>query len=116
MEAGPADREKSMPEPDLAVVKEAEDEYQRRHPSGSEMALVVEVADTTVRPDLTRKRDLYANAGVQEYWVLDLKDRRLVVHRHLDALNAKFASIQSYLEDETVDLAGEAVKVAAMLR
>ena len=116
MEAGSADREKSMPEPDLAVLKEAKDEYQQRHPAGSEMALVVEVADTTVRPDLTRKRDLYANAGVPEYWVLDLKDRRLVVHRDLDALNAKFASIQSYSQDEMVDLAGQAVKVAALLR
>jgi Uma2 family endonuclease len=115
MEAGAADLEKSMPEPDLAVLKEAKDEYQQRHPIGSEMTLVVEVADTTVRPDLTGKRDLYANAAVQEYWVLDLKNRRLVVHSGLDELNSRFASIQSYFEDETLDLAGQTVKVATLL-
>jgi Uma2 family endonuclease len=115
MEAGPVDREKSMPEPDVLVLREAKDEYRERHPSGPESVLVVEVADTTVRPDLTRKRDLYASAGVQEYWVLDLKDRRLVVHRALGGANAKFASIESYSEDETVDFAGQAVRVGDLL-
>jgi len=115
MEAGPADREISMPEPDLAVVSEAKDDYEERHPGGLEMTLVVEVADTTIRPDLTRKRDLYAAAGVREYWVLDLNDRRLVVHRGLNAANAGYASIQSFAEDETVEVAGQAVDVAALL-
>jgi len=37
MEAGPADRENSMPEPDLAVVSEAKDDYEERHPGGPEL-------------------------------------------------------------------------------
>ncbi len=115
MEAGTADREKSMPEPDLAVVREAKDEYRERHPNGLDMVLVVEVADTTVRPDLTRKRDLYANAGVREYWVLDLNARRLVVHRDLDAANGKYERIESYGENEAVDVQRETVKVASLL-
>jgi Uma2 family endonuclease len=119
MEAGLADRETSMPEPDLAVLSEAKDDHEERHPGGPEMTLVVEVADTTIRPDLTRKRDLYAAAGVREYWVLDLvldtRDRRLVVHRALDGANATYASIQSFAEDETVELGGHAVEVSALL-
>ena len=53
----------------------------KRHPRGDEIVLVVEVADTTLRGDLTVKRDLYARAGVPEYWVLSLKGRKLIVHR-----------------------------------
>jgi len=70
---------------------------------------------TTIRPDLTRKRDLYAAAGVREYWVLDLNDRRLVVHRSLDGASATYASIQSFAEEETVWLGGHAVEVATLL-
>jgi len=115
MEAGLADRETSMPEPDLAVLGEAKDDYEERHPRGEEMTIVVEVADTTIRPDLTRKRDLYAAAGVREYWVLDLQGRRMVVHRDLNRASTGYASIQSYAEDEAVDLAGQSVKIAALL-
>lgn len=115
MEVGAADRDTSMPEPDVAVVAEAKYDYEERHPSGPDMTLVVEVSDTTIRPDLTRKRDLYAAAGVREYWVLDLRDRRLVVHRDLNGTNATYMSLQSYAENETVDLAGQAVEVAALL-
>jgi Uma2 family endonuclease len=85
MEAGPADRERNEPEPDVAVLVEPKTDYRRRHPKGEEMALVIEVANTTLQPDLTTKRDLYARAGVREYWVLDLNGRRLVVHRALGA-------------------------------
>ena len=115
MEVGAADRETSVPEPDLALLTEAKDDYEARHPGGAEMTLVVEVADTTIRPDLTRKRDLYATAGVREYWVLDLKDRRLVIHRDWDGANHSYASIQSYAEDETVDFKGKPIEVASLL-
>jgi hypothetical protein len=63
----------------------------------------------------TAQAQLSMANGVQEYWVLDLKDRRLVVHRALDGANAKFASIESYSEDETVDFAGQAVRVGDLL-
>ena len=102
MEAGPADRERSVPEPDLAVLVDAEADFRRRHPSGREVALLVEVADTTLRHHALTKRDLYARAGVPEYWVLDLNTRRLIVHRGLDVEKGQYASIQSYAEDEAV--------------
>jgi len=115
IEAGSADREHSEPEPDLTVLAARKPDFQYRHPNGHELALAVEVADTTLRHDALRKCDLYARAGVREYWVLDLNGRRLLVHRELSGEQAQYASIQSYAEAEEVSIdsagiAGECAK------
>jgi Uma2 family endonuclease len=68
-------------EPDIAVVEKAIDEYETRHPEPSEVKLVVEVSLTTLRDDLGIKAELYAQAGILEYWVLDVESRKLHVHR-----------------------------------
>jgi Uma2 family endonuclease len=82
IEAGPKDQKWSQPEPDLAVLS-APGKFKTRHPNGSELSLAVEVADTSIRQDFYRKRDMYAHAGVPEYWVLDVDTRRLFVFRDL---------------------------------
>lgn len=67
----------SEPEPDLSVVR-------RGTPSpyhAATAALVIEVAISSLARDLGIKTELYANAGVLEYWVVDLDGRRVVVHR-----------------------------------
>jgi Uma2 family endonuclease len=71
--------EDSEPEPDVAVVKGAIEDYEVQHPTTA--VLVVEVADSTLRFDQTRKSVMYAAAGVPEYWVLNLVDRTLDVYR-----------------------------------
>ena len=48
---------------------------------GAEPLLVVEVAESSLAYDLSAKADVYAEAGVPEYWVLNLVDRELVVFR-----------------------------------
>ena len=58
IEAGTDDRETSLPEPDLAVIAEDKNEYKTRHARGDEVLLVIEVADTSLRQDMLRKRDL----------------------------------------------------------
>ena len=76
-----ADRDYNEPDPDIAVLAELNPDFARRHPRGDELLLVVEIAGASLKSDSTRKRDLYARAGVPEYWVLDLPNRRLLVHR-----------------------------------
>ena len=71
----------SMPEPDLFLAPR-----QGFGPVPVErVALVVEVADSTISTDLGRKADLYAAAGVPEYWVVDLNERRVLMHELPDA-------------------------------
>ena len=49
------------------------------------VALIVEVSDTTLDTDLGRKADLYAAAGVAEYWVIDLNENRALMHEFPEA-------------------------------
>ena len=70
---------RSLPEPDLAVVPGSIRDYEKKHPSRT--VLVVEVSDATLRKDRTLKAHLYAQAGLSEYWLLNLVDRQLEVHR-----------------------------------
>jgi Uma2 family endonuclease len=72
----------SEPEPDLAIVRGTVLDYAERHPCPSDVELVVEVADSTLKQDCEIKDKLYAQAGIAEYWVLDLKNRQLHVFRN----------------------------------
>lgn len=71
--------DESEPEPDVAVVRGTLDDYRTEHPSRP--ALVVEVARSSLASDRERKGSLYARAGLDDYWILDLEGRALEVHR-----------------------------------
>ncbi len=73
----PLTLEGSEPEPDISVIPH--DAPRPYHPSTA--ALVIEVSVSSLRRDLARKPSVYAAAGVDEYWVIDLDGRRVVVHR-----------------------------------
>jgi Uma2 family endonuclease len=115
IEVSGADRERSLPEPDVAVLAEPKPDYHKRHPRGDELLLVVEVSDTTASFDLTRKAALYAAAGVPEYWVLDLTRRILVVHRRPDG--STYRLLQLFSEADTVSMEGrsDTVRVSDIL-
>jgi Uma2 family endonuclease len=73
--------DRSVPEPDLALLRRRSDYYSRSHPTAAEVLLVVEVADTTLAFDLGAKARLYARAGVPEVWVVDVNARAIHVLR-----------------------------------
>ncbi|HEX4611112.1 MAG TPA: Uma2 family endonuclease [Urbifossiella sp.] len=68
----------SDPEPDVVVAPGRQAEYMD-HPTIA--LLLVEVADTTLDRDTTTKAEMYATAGVEDYWVLDVVGRQLIVFR-----------------------------------
>ena len=76
--------DRSVPQPDLALLKPRADSYSRSHPTVADVLLVVEVADTTLRFDLATKIPLYARFGLPEAWVLDLQDSVMRVFRDPD--------------------------------
>ena len=63
----------TMPQPDIALLKFREDGYVHQHPSGSDILLIVEVADSSIDYDFGRKLKLYARHGVQEVWALNVQ-------------------------------------------
>ncbi|MBS3964428.1 MAG: Uma2 family endonuclease [Methylomonas sp.] len=71
----------SEPEPDLALVKADANDYTTRHPITSDVLLLAEVSDSTLRFDKTTKLRLYASHGIPEYWVVNLIDNCLEVYR-----------------------------------
>lgn len=94
-----ADNPTNEPEPDLVVLKEEIRDF-ASNPQPSHIELVVEVGDSSLRFDLTVKADLDARAGLAEYWVLDINNRGLVVHRNPDA--GRYTSIVFFREAEYV--------------
>lgn len=75
-----------MPEPDIVVIHGPIGTGPVEHPV---VALIVEVADTTLAIDLGRKAMLYARQGVPEYWVFDVDGRRIV--RHWQPVDSAYA-------------------------
>ena len=80
-EARPITLSDSQPEPDIAVVKLPRNNYRQRHPSTEDIFLLVEISNSSLAYDLGDKKQVYANAGIKEYWVLDLKQKQLRVFR-----------------------------------
>jgi Uma2 family endonuclease len=71
----------SEPEPDLVIAQGNILDYADHHPSPNNVYLVVEVADSTLKQDCEIKDKVYAQAGITDYWVLDVKNRQLHVFR-----------------------------------
>lgn len=71
--------DESEPEPDAAIVVGGPRDFVQGHPT--QAALVVEVSDATLAFDLGAKASLYAQAGVEDYWVVDIPHRLVYVHR-----------------------------------
>lgn len=75
----------SEPEPDLAIVRTPDTLYRNRHPQPDDIFWLIEIANTTLVNDLGAKRELYAQAGIPEYWVMNLQTSELKVFRSLTA-------------------------------
>jgi Uma2 family endonuclease len=73
--------ERSVPQPDIALLKPRSDSYTRSHPAIADVLLVVEVADTTLAFDIGTKVPLYARCGIPEVWVVDLNAKAVRVFR-----------------------------------
>ena len=70
----------SEPEPDVAVVRGERRDYLEHHPGPADVAIVVEVADVSLRRDRTTKKRLYAEAGIAVYWIVNLLDHCVEVY------------------------------------
>jgi Uma2 family endonuclease len=71
----------SEPEPDVAIVAPDDRDYCDRHPTVAEVLLLIEVSDSTLAYDCKTKAIAYAQAGIPDYWVIDVEHRQLLVWR-----------------------------------
>lgn len=69
----------SEPEPDIAVIVGTRSQYTTHHPQTA--VLIVEVSESRLDYDRTRKASLYARAGIADYWIVNLVNNQLEVRR-----------------------------------
>ncbi|MBR8828133.1 MAG: Uma2 family endonuclease [Gomphosphaeria aponina SAG 52.96 = DSM 107014] len=100
----------SEPEPDIALVKLPVSEYKSRHPYPSDIYLLIEISDTTLEKDLNQKQNIYAQAGILEYWVIDVKAKKLIVFQNPSTDNYELK--QTYRKGEITTLAFEEISLS----
>jgi Uma2 family endonuclease len=97
----------SEPQPDLSIVRGTSADYRNRHATPSEIALLIEVADSSLAMDRLLKSRVYAAAGVPEYWIVNLAERQIEVYQNprLDQAAAGYENRQVFSASERVPLA-----------
>lgn len=80
----------SEPEPDIAIVQPLGREYREHHPYPENIFWLIEYANSSLEKDKTKKSKIYAEAGIIEYWVVNLKKSHLVVFKEL--LDGEYAT------------------------
>lgn len=71
----------SEPEPDIAIVQRLGREYRSHHPYPENIFWLIEYSQSSLDQDLELKAKVYAEVGVPEYWVVNLKTSELIVFR-----------------------------------
>jgi Uma2 family endonuclease len=89
----------SEPEPDIAILRYRDDFYKENHPSPTDIFMIIEVADTSLDYDRDTKLKLYANAGIPEFWIVNLEDEQIEVY--------KTPTRDAYLSEEKISRNGQ---------
>jgi Uma2 family endonuclease len=71
----------SEPEPDIAVVQRLGRDYRQHHPYPENIFWLIEYADSSLKKDFEVKTQVYAAAGIPEYWVVNLKTLEVIILR-----------------------------------
>lgn len=93
-DAHPITLDNSEPEPDIAIVELPVSLYRDRHPYPQNIYWLIEVSNKSLQKDLEQKLITYGRNGIAEYWVMNLKNRKLIVHNNLN--NSIYCQIVEY--------------------
>lgn len=80
----------SEPVPDFAQLRRRDDQYRHEHPSASDVLLIVEVSQTSLRYDFEVKLPLYAKHGIPEVWIVDVDGGQ--IHTFNDLRDGQFTN------------------------
>ena len=83
----------SEPEPDLVVTRGRPQNYMKRHPVADDVALIIEVAESSILRD-RRKRKIYARAGVAQYWIFDLNSGHIEMYAEPNAAASEYQRME----------------------
>jgi Uma2 family endonuclease len=94
------------PEPDLSVIQGQVNDYRDRHPGPADIALLVEVSDSTLPRDRSEKRAAYARGRIPVYWIINLVDRQVEVYSRPGARGYRTSRIYKPGQHVPVVIAG----------
>jgi Uma2 family endonuclease len=90
----------SEPEPDVAIVRHRDDYYQHEHPTPADVVQLIEVAQSSIKRDLGRKLRVYAKSRISEYWVIDVDQKSVRVHRN--PTGARYQDVETFAVGGTI--------------
>ena len=110
IQAQPITLDNSEPEPDVTIARLPESIYKLHHPYPQDIYWLIEVSNRTLKADLEQKIITYARNGIPEYWVIDLVNKKLIVHTQLQ--NDRYTQIVEYKQGTVSPLAFPQVTIA----
>jgi Uma2 family endonuclease len=112
----PITTEDSEPEPDVALIRGERRDYLERHPGPDDVALVIEVSDSTISRDRGLKKQIYARAGIQIYWIINLLENQIEVYTEPtgEAEEPDYQRRQDYFPDDEIPVVIEGREVGRL--
>ena len=109
-EAYPITLDNSEPRPDIAIVRLPEAIYARHHPYPKDIYWLIEISNSTLKIDRTKKAAIYARNKISEYWILDLVNKKLIVHTEPE--NNEYQQVTQYQTGLVYSLAFPEIAIA----
>ncbi len=92
------------PEPDGLVVRGSTEDYIQRHPGPEDVSCLIEVSDSSLERDRTTKQRIFAKAGVGQYIILNLTDRRAEVYEDPRMVEGRYGSVRLLRKGESISV------------
>lgn len=87
-------------DPDVMLLRQRPDRYKTNLPESSDVLLVIEAAASSLPQDQRIKLPIYAAAGILEYWIADLANEQIIVHRNPEG--SAYRDVTTYRGEEVV--------------
>ncbi|HKP52490.1 MAG TPA: Uma2 family endonuclease [Chloroflexia bacterium] len=94
----------SRPQPDITILRWRDDLYRGKRPVAEDVILLVEVSQSSLKLDRGVKLTLYAEAGIPEYWVVDIK--RGIIEVYTEPAKRKYQRVRVARRGEKLQLPG----------
>lgn len=91
----------SEPKPDISILKPRDDFYTNAHPTKDDVTLIIELSESSLNYDREVKLPEYASNGIPEYWIIDLKAGRVIVHT--EPSGEEYLNIKTFRINEQVE-------------
>lgn len=87
-------------DPDFMLLRQRPDRHKSKLPDAADVQLIIEASESSFRKGQQLKLPIYAAAGIQEYWIADLSEERLLIHRNPE--DTSYRTVEIRRGDEVV--------------